>query len=68
MSKQDKRELFKWIICPNCGRKLYKAYDNYRVEIMCHSCKGVYLLWQEKDENCSEQIQKPRRYGPSEFK
>ncbi len=68
MAKQNKKQKFKWINCPNCGRKFYKSYTNYRVEIMCHSCKGVYLIWQNDNENCHEEIQSPKRFGPSEFK
>lgn len=66
--KHDKSEQFKWINCPNCGRKYFKSYGNYNVEVMCHSCKGVYLLWQTEDENCHELVKNPRRYGPTEFK
>jgi Zn-finger nucleic acid-binding protein len=66
--KHDKSATFKWVNCPNCGRKFYKSFNDYHVEIMCHSCKGVYLIWQDKDEHCHELVQAPRRYGPTEYK
>lgn len=53
---------FDWLLCPNCGKKLFKTFDtNFDIEMKCQSCKVVFHAWYEDKKLCTENVGKPRR-------
>ncbi len=63
------QERFNWLTCPNCSRKLHKYFEpQFDIEVSCPSCKGIWRITLEDDVLKHEQVKRPRRLGPSEYK